>query len=204
MSEDKKYEDVVTSEFTVAFESVFEASPNKSGKMMFSLYALFAKDDPYVKVLKKMQGDAIRKMWPDKDRRPKLQNAIRDSLVSNDEGKIPAEPSPDGWGFGDVYFVRFQSVKQPGVVYQKGLKPIINPNDFYGGCKARAQIHTFSYDKGSKGVGFGVTNLMKTGDGDRMGGGGQSAQEAFKDFGTSTGEDSPENYDVSDDDEMFG
>jgi hypothetical protein len=82
-----------------------------------------------------------------------------------------------GLGPGTVY-VRAASEFKPGVVDGQ-KKEIINPQEFYGGCYARAQVHAYWYDvKGNKGVTFGLDNVQFVRDGEPFGGR-QKASEAF-------------------------
>lgn len=69
-------------------------------------------------------------------------------------------------------------VKKTKVMGQSSLVPITDEDEFYSGCYGYASVSFFSYDTGmSKGVTCGLNNLLKTRDGERLGGGGGAASD---------------------------
>ena len=47
----------------------------------------------------------------------------------------------------------------------------MDPSEFYSGCYGRASITFFPYNtQGSKGIACGLNNLMKTEEGEKLGG----------------------------------
>ena len=75
----------------------------------------------------------------------------------------------------------------------------MDQQDFYSGCYGRADINFFGFDKGgSKGVGCGLNNLMKTQDGERLDGR-QKAEDAFSEYADES--DTGEATDAGDGDE---
>lgn len=81
-----------------------------------------------------------------------------------------------GYEAGWVY-ITAKSQQRPGVVQNTaaGLQPVIDENDVYPGCIVRASVDVYAYDNKSKGVAFGLFNVLKVGDGDRVGGGGRNS-----------------------------
>lgn len=89
-----------------------------------------------------------------------LRGGLRDGdLEKND-------PAYDG-----CMFINASSTTRPGVVYEN-LEDITKPSDFYSGCYGIAAITFYAYNNGYKlkGIGCTINNLMKTDDGERLGG----------------------------------
>jgi Protein of unknown function (DUF2815) len=62
------------------------------------------------------------------------------------------------------------------------LNPIMDKQDFYSGCYGRASINFYAFNtSGNKGIGAGLGNLQKMGEGERLSGGGASAEDDFGD-----------------------
>lgn len=117
-----------------------------------------------------------------------LQSAVQAAMLSGKDGtwKGVVPPNPhipihDGDGpresgepYGDeckgMWVLTASSKMQPEVVDQSG-KPIINPSDIYSGMFAHVTIRFYAYsNSGNKGVGCGLGNVMKTKDGEPLGG----------------------------------
>lgn len=99
-------------------------------------------------------------------------------------GKIPANcktcirdgdvDREDDDTFADCYFLNANAGRQPGIrVLENGqISEALDEEDFYSGCYGAATINFFPYDtQGSKGVGAGLNNVIKTRDGERLTGG---------------------------------
>lgn len=159
---------IYTPKFRVSFPNVFEArAVGEEGKKKFSLNMLFnmaeLKKDP--EQLKLWNGllqavkDAARLEWGDKVP-PSLKSPFRD-------GK--EKPDYDGYGEG-IIFVNASSLSRPGVV-DRNMQRIIDPNEFYAGCYARATVNTYAWKyMGKAGVSIGLQNIQKLEDGEPFGG----------------------------------
>jgi hypothetical protein len=79
-------------------------------------------------------------------------------------------------------FVNANSESPPGVV-DKNKKPIIDiKNDVYAGCFVYASLNFFAYNnKGNRGVGCGLNNVLKFKEGERLSGR-PSAEQDFADL----------------------
>ena len=153
---------VVTPEATASYAYVFEARPslNPDGEPQFSITLVFPKSADLSK-LKAAAKAAVRKRWGDKPPAG-LRSPFRDGDA--EEGKA-GDPT-----FADSIFISAKSKQRPGVVDQ-ALRPIMDPVQFYSGCKCRASVYAFAYDKGgNKGVTFFLNNLQKLGEGTRLSG----------------------------------
>lgn len=109
-------------------------------------------------------------------------------------GKVPAnlktplrdgdEEREDDPVYAGHYFINANSNHKPGLVKKGpagGMIEITDEDDFYSGCYAKAAINFYAFNtNGNKGVAAGLGNLLKTRDGDRLGGG-ASAESDFAD-----------------------
>lgn len=122
----------------------------------------------------------------------KIEKAIAESftegVASTFKGKKPrnwksplrdGDEDRDGDEFEGMYFINASTTRKPAIV-DEDLNAIIDPSEFYAGCWGRASINFYTYDfNGNKGVGAGLNNLQKLEDGERLGGGGSTAEEDF-------------------------
>jgi hypothetical protein len=155
---------IITPSFRVSYPNVFKPKRNElNGKDEYSLVALFPKGAD-LSQLKAAAMAAIEKKWPNPATRPQnIRTPFRKHEDRIKDGKLPA-----GYEAGGIYINLKSSVK-PGVVNQQ-VQDIIDPQDFYAGCYARAAVTAFAYDqKGNRGVSFGLQNLQKVKDGDPLG-----------------------------------
>lgn len=95
---------------------------------------------------------------------------------------------PSGLPFGDEckghWVLTASSKTEPQVVGIDTVNRELAPSDIYSGMYARVTINFFAYDTaGSKGVGCGLGNVMKTKDGEPLSGGASAASD-FADFNT--------------------
>ena len=118
----------------------------------------------------------------DKETVAKLQKAFEDCKASNAAffgGSIPkglkgglrdGDEEKDDPAYAGSYFINANSVKRPEVIdLDRNL--IMDPSEFYSGCYGRASITFFPYNtQGSKGIACGLNNLMKTEEGEKLGG----------------------------------
>ena len=94
-----------------------------------------------------------------------------------------------GLPYGDEckgHFVITASTKnKPQVVGIDNINCELAPSDIYSGMYARVTVNFFPYDSaGSKGVGCGLGNVLKTRDGEPLGGGASAAAD-FEGLGQS-------------------
>jgi len=180
---------VVTPEATASYAYVFEARPslNPGGAPEFSVVLVFDKDQDLSK-LKAAARLAVTKKWGDKAP-PGLRSPFRDG-----DADKPGDPT-----FAGKTFVTAKSKQRPGVVDQ-ALRPIIDPMQFYSGCRCRASLYAFAYDtSGNKGVSFLLNNVQKLGEGTRLSG----RRPAEQDFDAVEGGASPQSQQEFEDDLPF-
>lgn len=193
----------VTHKFRVSFPAVFKAKAFEDQDAKYSVVMLFDKDvdlgtpadGQKISMKKAVFNAKVEKWGPDKSKWPKkIRSPFRDG-----------EERSDTDGYENCIFVTASSKTQPGLVNRQ-LKPILDEEEFYAGCYARAEIIAFAYDtKGNKGVGFALQNIQKLEDGEPFSGR-KDASEVFD--AVESDSDDEENYDDDedsgdDDDGMF-
>lgn len=178
---------IITPEFRASYPSVFQArkvnqnDPNEQAK--FSITMIFRvaetpeskKRGEKVVDLKDIKA-AVAKIFQEKlgaNWQQELQKRKSDQSMLYrtpfKDGNSPELREKDGHGVGTV-IVRASSQYKPGVVDAQKAE-ILNPQDFFGGCYARASLHAYWYNtKGNQGVTFGLDNVQKLRDGEPFSG----------------------------------
>ncbi len=197
MAKTKKEEriNVITPEFRASFPTLFQArkvneqDPNEKAK--FSIQMIFrVAETPE----SKQRGEKVVDLKPMKDaviqillRRlgPNWQEEVKKRKGDGSplyrlpfrDGNAVEKKDVDGYGVGTI-FVSASSMYKPGVVDANKVE-VINPQDLYGGCYARAQVDPYWYTvKGNTGVTFGLNNVQKIRDGEPFSGR-EKAEDAF-------------------------
>jgi len=166
---------VITGEVRFSYAHVWEPVSINGGDEKYSVSILIPKSDK--KTLR-----AIEKA---------IEAAKEMGKASKFGGKIPAnlklplrdgdEDRPDDEVYAGHYFVNANANTKPGLVYKNG-QPIIDSTDFYSGCYGYASITFYPFNSnGNRGIACGLNNLMKTRDGEPLGGRSR-AEDDFKDL----------------------
>lgn len=108
---------------------------------------------------------------------PGFRWALRDAAKDAAEKGEPLAPELKG-----CMFINANSETPPGVV-DKNRKPIIDiKNEVYAGCFVYVSLNFFAYsNKGNRGVGAGLNNVLKVKEGERLSGR-PSAENDFADL----------------------
>ena len=167
----------LTPEFRVSFPYIMtgqEKDQVKNGVVekvvKYSVTMLFPKDADLTVLATLVNNVMVEKFGPDKTKWPKIRKPFRDQGEKADKYK--------GYEAGAV-FATATSNQKPGVLDVTG-KRIVEPSEFYAGCYAVATVRAFYYkNTGNEGVAFGLSNIMKTRDGENIGGR-ASAEDEFK------------------------
>lgn len=167
---------VVTPVFRVSFPVLFEAKSFDGGAAKFSVSAVWdpsrftAKEkqlwDEMVGLADAVSMDRFKKKMNDLP--GNFKKAIRDGAEKADLA---------GYGEG-LLFANLSSKMRPGII-DRDRTPITEADEVYPGCYARATITAYSYDNKGKGVAFGLQNIQKIADGERL----DSRTDAAEDFG---------------------
>lgn len=154
---------VVTGEVRFSYAHVWEPVSINGGEEKYSVSILIPKSD--TKTL-----NAVKK----------AVETAKQAGIAKFGGKIPANlklPLRDGdlereddENYADCYFINANCKTKPGVV-DKNRQPIIDSTEFYSGCYGHASITFYAFNSnGNKGIACGLNNLMKTRDGEPLGG----------------------------------
>ena len=157
-------------------------APQQGGEPKYSVTLLIPKTDAATIAninasIKAAYEDGVGKKWGGAHPQPKV-------LLHDGDGLRPS-----GLPFGDEckgHWVLTASTKnKPQVVGIDNLDCELSPADIYSGMYARVTINFFAYDTaGSKGVGCGLGNVLKTRDGEALAGGASAASD-FEGLGQS-------------------
>lgn len=182
---------LTTPEFRVSYPAVFEPKKNNlnpKADPKYSIVMLFDTKNPKVAEGLKAMKEAVMRiitanLGPDQTKWPR--NEKTGEFAFRTPFRDGKEKDSAGYGEGIIYAQANSTMKhKPGIVYPwagpDGRPAVLTePNDFYGGCYARATINPFWYDKGvNKGVSFGLLNIQKLRDGEPFGGG-KTAENDF-------------------------
>ena len=159
MTEQKVVKKVLTPMFRVSFPNVFAPKLNElSGKTEYSVCMLFDKKADLT-AMKALAMSVAKEKWGEK-----IPTGLRNPFRDGDAEKADRD------GYKNCLFVTAKSTQKPGVVDEL-VQPIINAEDFYPGCYARATVTAYAYDnKGNRGVAFGLQNIQKVKDGEPFSG----------------------------------
>lgn len=157
-------------------------APQQGGEPKYSVTLLIPKSDNATIAdinasIKAAYEDGVNKKWGGAHPTPK-------TIVHDGDGLRPS-----GLPFGNEckgHWVLTASTKnKPQVVGIDNLSCELAPSDIYSGMYARVTINFFAYDTaGSKGVGCGLGNVLKTRDGEALAGGASAASD-FEGLGQS-------------------
>ena len=111
--------------------------------------------------------------------RPKFASILHDGDgVKPDAGTPYSEECKGHW------VLNASSEQKPGVVDASNINVELAPQDIYSGMYARVTLNFYGYKNKKTGVGCGLGNVMKTRDGEPLGGGASAASD-FADVGQS-------------------
>lgn len=187
MSEKKKFQEKVMSpEFRVSFPNVFKPKApdfkdRKNDEAVYSITMLFPKE----KGIKVIQDAAKRVAMESFGSLKGLRLPWKDG----DEKTSKLESYKGHW------FINSYSKYKPGLIDANGID-ILNPQDFYAGCWARATLMVSAYNTaGNKGISCYLQNLQKLRDDVAFSG----RKNAKDDFGVASEADGDEGWESDDD-----
>lgn len=172
-----------TPEGVVAWPIVFEPEEKtgEDGKKK-SIYRadliIEADQEEALDVLRDLAYTAcVAEYGPDDSKWPHFRNkVIRETAEKNPN---PQTGKPwEGYEPGK-YFISCQSQYRPSLIDQTG-RDIIDPKEFYGGCKAVFGVNAYTYNYKGHGVKFGLVAIMKTGEGKPFGAARPDTSQIFK------------------------
>lgn len=164
------------------FARVFEPESFNGGEPKYSVILSFDKDNE--ELFNKIQAA--------------IDVCVEKAKTSKYGGKLPkgfkiielkdGDDDYDGEGFPDHYTIKAASAYKPEVVKRAKvmgktqLVPITDEDEFYSGCYGYASVSFYCYDNGvSKGITCGLNSLLKSRDGERLGGGRGNVEADYAD-----------------------
>ena len=113
------------------------------------------------------------------DKNGKINKAVLKLPLRDGDTERPDDPV-----YAGHYFVNANaSESYPPKVFDAALNPIMDRNEFYSGCYARASLTFYAFSaSGNKGIAAGLNGLQKVADGEPLGGGGNVEADFDDDF----------------------
>lgn len=148
-----------------SYVHLLEPVEQLNGEMKYDLALIISKDDVEgIKAIKSAIVSAFKeKFGEDKKKHPKVwDNCLRDGDdKDNSEGTV----------YENAYYINAKSQHQPGIVGPNG-RPLFNvAEEVYSGMLCRLSVNFYGWkNAGKSGVGVGLNNVMKTGEGERLDG----------------------------------
>lgn len=173
---------VLTGEVRLSYANLITPrASQQGGEPRYSVTLLIPKTDSATKSdidnsINAAYEDGVSKKWGGARPQPKM-------IVHDGDG-LRTSGLPYGEECKGHWVLTAASKNKPQVVGMDNINCELAPNDIYSGMYARVTLNFFAYDTaGSKGVGCGLGNVMKTRDGEPLSGGASAASD-FADFNT--------------------
>jgi hypothetical protein len=154
-----------------------EDTKNEDGEIVtsksYSATLIIPNSDPILKRLRALAKEVLKEKWP-KGKPLKYQSPFvpGEERLTN-EGNVRPEYR------GAIVLNCKNNFRQPGMIDEDDNK-IIKDGVLYAGCYIAAELTCFGWTrKGKSGISFGLENVKKVGDGERLSGG-NTPEEAFK------------------------
>lgn len=169
---------VVTGEVRFSYVNVFEPKSINGSDEKYSVSLLIDKRD--TKTIEAIE---------------RAIEAAKQAGVAKFGGKIPPvlklplrdgdTERPDDENCAGKMFVNANCKTKPGLIEKNGME-IIDATEFYSGCYGKASVTFYAFNSnGNKGIACGLNNIMKTRDGEPLGG----RSRAVDDFANDIEED---------------
>jgi len=176
MAEVKRYQTPV---FRLSFPNLFTAQSFDGGEPKYGCSAVFTPAD---------FNDREKKLWSalmkaaDEECRGRFRKGVKEMPANFKFGMRDGAEKADLEGYGDgTKFCSLSTKMRPGVIDRNKDKvgpEEGNDDEIYPGCYCRATVTIYSYDNKSKGIAFGLMNVQKVRDGERL----DSRTDAAEDF----------------------
>jgi hypothetical protein len=169
---------VITGEVRFSYLHVFELYAGKKGQEpSYSVCLLIPKNDKETIRLIQEAVDEAKSIGQTSKWGGKIPKDLKLPLRDGDEEK-DLEESPEYEG---MFFVNCKKTKrQPGLV-DSHKQEIMTEDELKSGDWGKASINFYPFEaSGNKGVGVWLNNLMKTRDGEALGGGHVKAEDDFE------------------------
>lgn len=169
---------VITGEVRFSYVNVFEPKSINGSDEKYSVSLLIDKRD--TKTIEAIE---------------RAIEAAKQAGVAKFGGKIPPvlklplrdgdTERPDDENYAGKMFINANCKTKPGLIEKNGME-IIDTTEFYSGCYGKASVTFYAFNSnGNKGIACGLNNIMKTRDGEPLGG----RSRAVDDFANDIEED---------------
>ena len=187
---------VVTGRGRLSYCHIWEKYANEEGQTpKYSLAFLIPKSDTATinKIKAAVEAAAAlgrEGVWKDKNGKipppAKIKLPLRDGDVEKEDA-----------AYAGHYFFNASSGNKPGVV-DAARNEVINKEDVYSGCFGRISVNFYPFNKsGNVGVGCGLNNIQKLGDGEPLAGGTRAEDDFADEFeGTGSGATTSDEDDI--------
>ncbi len=174
---------VLTGEVRLSYANLTTPrAPQQGGEPKYSVTLLIPKTDAATIAninasIKAAYEDGVSKKWG--GAHPTQKTILHDGDGLRENG------APYGDECKGHYVITASTKNKPQVVGIDNIECELAPSDIYSGMFARVTVNFFPYNTaGSKGVGCGLGNVLKTRDGEPLSGGASAASD-FADLGQS-------------------
>ena len=158
---------IITPKAILSYPHLFEPRPSTPGGEPVYSCSLVFEPGTDLSAMKQEALRVAREKWADKT----------DAMLRTGKIRMPFREDGEEKGYPPgAVFINVRSRTAPGIVDRYAGpdgKPVrINdPEAVYPGCYVRASLRAFAYDtNGNRGVSFGLCNVQKLGDGQRLDG----------------------------------
>ena len=155
---------VVTGEVRLSYVHVFKPSAIGEGdEPKYSVSLIIPKSDKEtlkkIDVAVKAAIEAGKGKWGGK-----IPKGLKLPLRDGDEDR------PDDEAYENSMFINASARTRPNVV-KRYMSPITDEEELYSGCYVHVSVNFYAYDaKGNRGIAAGLNNIMKTRNGEALGG----------------------------------
>lgn len=157
----------------LSFPTLFKPKPNDDGVLRYSACLIIALDTAQL-MMNKAKELAPKRFVNGEMTLSRFSWPIMRCIESKHYNTNPR--------LKDLFYINASATEDyPPAILDKQRQPVIDRSQIYPGCVVAAGIRLFTFDKrGNVGVSTGVSAIMKTGDGDRLGDAGIDANDFFK------------------------
>lgn len=159
---------VRTGKVRFSFPHLFEPHAMDGGDAKYSVSLIIPKSDKVTLAKIKKAIEAAREQGKSALWGGKLPANLKMPLRDGDVDR------PEDEAYQDAYFVNATCKTKPGVVLSVRVGDKFaeaSPEDVYAGCYGIASVNFYPFNaNGNKGVACGLNNIMKTDDGENLGG----------------------------------
>lgn len=167
----------------VSFPKLFEPSINDQGKKSWSVVLVFDKaaqaTPEFAEMVKTIEQTAAERFGT------KIPSGIKRKSLEPKSGypitSTAAKEQYFGWADDGSVMVTLSS-RYPALVVDRDKSEILEQDQVYAGCYARASYSCYAYSaSGNEGVSLGLRALQKVKDGEALTGGGRASADDFGD-----------------------